>query len=81
MKPLVVVEGSARAELSHGIVACASVPFKVDGVIVGTVCALRRERYEWTDDDTAVLRVAADRAGQHITAAVQASQLAAGTRT
>ena len=70
------VEGSARGELRLGIAACASVPFKIDGAVVGTVCALRRERYEWTDDDTAVLRVAADRAEQRIASALRAGPAA-----
>ncbi len=49
----------------------ASVPVSVGGAIVGTVCALRRDRYEWTDDDTAVLRVAAERAEQRLAAALR----------
>lgn len=68
------IEDAAQAELRLGISACASVPVNVDGVVVGTVCALRRERYEWTGDDTAVLRVAADRAERHLTATMQASR-------
>ncbi len=73
------VQDAAQAELRLGIAACASVPVKVDGVVVGTVCALRRERYEWTGDDTAVLRVAADRAERHLTATMQAAREALST--
>lgn len=68
------VAGSAEGELRLGIAACASVPVTVDRAVVGTVCALRRERYEWPDDDTAVLRVAAERAERELEAALRSAR-------
>lgn len=56
------VTGAAAVERNLGVVASATVPFSgADGQVLGAIGALQRVRHEWTDDDAAVLRLAAAR--------------------
>lgn len=63
------VTGAAAVERNLGVVACATVPFAApDGQVLGAIEALQRRRHEWSDDDTAVLRLAAARIEALLTA-------------
>lgn len=63
------VTGAASVERNLGVVACATHPFSAaDGQVLGTIEALHRVRHEWTDDDAAVLRLAASRIESLLTA-------------
>ena len=60
------VVDATGAERALGIAASASVPLRVCSQLVGTVCAMRRDRYEWTDDDVSALRLAAARVAEQL---------------
>lgn len=63
------VTGAAAVERNLGVVACATVPFAApDGQVLGAIEALQRVRHEWSDDDAAVLRLAAARIEALLTA-------------
>lgn len=68
-QPLVVSDTERHAALREistardfGIAACASVPIvNAAGHVLGSVCAMMRERHRWSADDVALLRLTAHR--------------------